>query len=329
MNLESENIIRKLVFWVFAAIIMFSIAIALFTDFDKIQKAVALFSPFSIFIILFSVLINYLLRFIKWEFFLRRIDIIIPLKQSLWIFFSSFAMVLSPGKLGEIMKSLLLKSQFSIPISKSAPIVMAERITDLLGLSLIAAYGSSKFAFGGKMLFAAISIIFFFVICITRPGFWQWIDKNILARFARLAKVRNSVKALEESSGNLLSPFSLLVTVPLSAVSWAGEGVALYFIFLALKVDVPDLLAVSLFAHSFSSIAGAFSFLPGGLLVTEGILGVFFVKIVGIAEANAVTATLMIRTATLWFAVFLGTTVFIAGKGRLGASSQKKAETQL
>lgn len=77
-------------------------------------------------------------------------------------------------------------------------------------------------------------------------------------------------------------------------------------------LELQNLLAVSLFAHAFSSIAGAISFLPGGLLVAEGSMGAFFVY-AKVPDATAVSAIFLIRAVTLWFAVILGTVVFMLG----------------
>ena len=173
--------------------------------------------------------------------------------------------------------------------------------------------GSSHFAFGGGTILTASLLIGCGVLLMTRPAFWHWIDRALIQRFARLQRFRPSLRVLEESTGNLLSLTALGLMVPMSALSWAGEGLALYFIFGALGVDRPELLGISLFAHAFSSILGALSFIPGGLFVTEGTLGMFFVY-VGIAREQAVSATLLIRAVTLWFAVILGTIVFLFGR---------------
>ena len=64
-------------------------------------------------------------------------------------------------------------------------------------------------------------------------------------------------------------------------------------------------LAVVIYAGT--TIAGALSFLPGGLGVTEGAMTLALVE--GAAHfdrASAVAATLLTRLATLWFAVVLG-----------------------
>ncbi len=323
-----SGVIKRLGLWILLAGFLFLALATLFGDLGKVTALLKGMPPKLICYAILAVLFNYLLRFLKWTFFLRLIGVSVPTGQSLWIFLSAFTMVLSPGKLGEVMKSVLLKARYGLPVSRTAPVVLAERVTDLLGLFLLSIIGSSRFAFGGKTVAGVGLLLFSGVFLMTRASFWSWIDTAILAKVQRLGKLRGSFRVLEESTKNLLSPLSLLVSVPLSAVSWAGEGVALWLIFQALNVEIPELAGVSIFSHAFSSIVGALSFLPGGLMVTEGTLGVFFV-FVGIGRDQAVSATLLIRALTLWLAVILGTVVFLAGH-RPGDLSllDRKAEPQ-
>lgn len=261
-----------------------------------------------------AVLFNYLLRFAKWCYFLRLVGVKIPFWQNLWVFFSAFTMVLSPGKIGELVKSFLLRGRFNVPVAQTAPVVMAERVTDLLGLITLSLIGFSRFALGGRTIVVVTGFLTLAVLAITRPWLWQRLDE-IAARFPRLQGLRRPIRMVQHSLMDLFSLKSLLFTTILSAISWAGEGIALYLIFKALQVDMPNLLMISVFAHAFSSIVGALSFLPGGLLVTEGTLAMFFVY-GKIADAAAVSATFLIRAVTLWFAVILGTVVFLLGHKR-------------
>jgi uncharacterized protein (TIRG00374 family) len=69
--------------------------------------------------------------------------------------------------------------------------------------------------------------------------------------------------------------------------------------------DVPVGLATLIYAVT--TIAGALSFLPGGLLVTEAGMTLLLVQASrGVDQPTAVAATILTRLATLWFAVFLG-----------------------
>lgn len=309
-----SSIIFRLSLWLAVAAVLFLTATAMFADFDRVIELLRGISVQWLSLIILAVLFNYALRFAKWNWFLRLLNIRVPFKLNLWVFFSAFTMVLSPAKLGELIKSLLLKNRLGIPISTTAPIIMAERLTDLIGLLILCAVGFSQFAYGGKMLALTAFFIAAGVVCITRPSFWNLTDRA-LTLHSKLAGFKSAVKAMQQSTGSILNLKAMIVSVPLSAISWAGEGVALFMIFRAMGLQTDNLLALAIFAHAFGSIAGALSFFPGGLLVTEGAMGMFFV-FAAIPEAQAVSATFLIRALTLWFAVCLGTIVFAVGHQR-------------
>ncbi len=299
--------------WLFLVLVVALTVTALIADVGRVGAMVLAVSPGWLAAIVGAVCGNYALRFVKWAWFLRRLGLIVAWRDSVWIFFSAFTMVLSPGKLGELMKSLLLRSRYGFPVARTAPIVLAERLTDLLGLVVLGLLGSSRFTTGAGGLAVLGGLLFVGGLAITRPEFWRFLDRSVVGRFPRLARFRPSLRALEASSQHLLSLPSLAMMVPLSALSWAGEGVALYCIFRALGIELPELLGLSVFAHAVSSVLGALSFLPGGLGVTEGTLGGLFVY-AGVGREAAISATLLIRAVTLWFAVFLGTGVYLLGR---------------
>jgi uncharacterized protein (TIRG00374 family) len=75
-------------------------------------------------------------------------------------------------------------------------------------------------------------------------------------------------------------------------------------------VKLPWLAAV--FAYSASTIAGAVAMMPGGLGVTEGSMTAFLQALGGktMPPAVASAATILVRVATLWFAVAIGLAAF-------------------
>lgn len=311
-NTSIRSLLLRIIFAAALVCVFFLTVIVLVSDFDKVKSTLQSISLKWFLPIIIAVLFNYTLRFVKWNYFLHLLEIHLPIKQNIWIFFSAFTMALSPGKIGELVKSLLIKSRFDIPVAKTAPVIMAERITDLIGLLILGSIGFYKFGFGGKTLVAVASLIILGIVVISRPKFWEWIRNNI-AKISWLASFEQSIVSIESSTKNLLSLKSIIITTPLSAVSWAGEGVALFLIFKAMGTNnLPDLIFISLFAHAFSSIVGALSFIPGGLLATESSMGLFFVY-VSIPKEIAISATFAIRAVTLWFAIMVGTIVFLMG----------------
>ena len=72
---------------------------------------------------------------------------------------------------------------------------------------------------------------------------------------------------------------------------------------LTLGHALPAVPAIGIFA--FSTLAGALSFMPGGLGGTE-VTMIMLLRLFAIPLPIAVSATLIIQVVTLWFAVLLG-----------------------
>ena len=211
-------------------------------------------------------------------------------------------------------KSYLLKQTDGIPISRSAPIVLAERLTDVLAMILLASAGLVAYRYGWQvMAFILVSLLAFVALVQIRPlalGLLNWAERlPLIARFIQ------PLHHFYESSYQLLSLKSLLIAVGLGVISWGGECVALYVILVGLGIAAtPTLLQQASFAYASSSVLGAVSFLPGGLGVTDASL-TGLLLLTGITSDLTVAATLLIRLCTLWFGVSLGLmTLFVFRK---------------
>lgn len=77
-------------------------------------------------------------------------------------------------------------------------------------------------------------------------------------------------------------------------------------------LELPLLASFGIYGLAIS--IGALSFLPGGLGGTEATM-ILLLGLAGISTADAGAATIILRLATLWFAVLIGV-VATAGLGR-------------
>jgi uncharacterized membrane protein YbhN (UPF0104 family) len=266
------------------------LAIGLYADFGDLGEALAAFrwEWFPLALALTS--LNYLLRFWRWQRYLGHLGIEVPVGRSLSIFVAGLTMTISPAKLGEVLKSGLLRRAFDVPVMRSAPIVLVERITDALGLVLLASLsglwvGSAAYWPLALVVLAGVAAV---VVLLRGP---------FLARFVRLAVAREA--ALGLLSSRLLLGMSLL-----AALSWFFEGLAAYVCVRGLGLDVS--LATTTFVFCVASLAGALSFLPGGVGVAETSMTALFRVLSEVPRAGAAAATVLIRAATLWYAVAVG-----------------------
>jgi len=77
------------------------------------------------------------------------------------IFASGIIMSLTPAKVGELMKSQLLKEKAGIPRRNTIMVIFSERLTDAIGLTVLSVLSLSAFFL---QLWSVAIIVFFIVI---------------------------------------------------------------------------------------------------------------------------------------------------------------------
>ncbi|MFW9890012.1 MAG: lysylphosphatidylglycerol synthase transmembrane domain-containing protein, partial [Candidatus Thorarchaeota archaeon] len=138
---ESFVSLRKVLIFVFAGVILY-LAILFFREFDEILAALAAIEWWWVLPVMMGLsFLNYILRYIKWQYFLHRIDVNLSHADSFRIFLAGFTLTTSPGKIGEAVKAYFINDMDDTPIAKTVPIVVSERVTDLLAMVLLAMIG--------------------------------------------------------------------------------------------------------------------------------------------------------------------------------------------
>lgn len=299
---------KRLLLGVLLGVIVIS-AVLLITDANALADAVRAFNWRLTPLVVGLILGNYLLRFVKWQYYLGIIDVRnLSRRDSALIFVSGFTMVMTPGKVGELLKAYLVRERTGTDLSKMIPVVLIERLTDGMATLFLIGIGIVAFPLG-RPIFAAGLLAAAGVLILVRR---EKLVASILDRVRRTrfrARV-NSLEALYLSTRFLLEPRPLATAVGLGIVSWFGECLAFFVILTGLGIEPSwHLLLAATFVFGVSAWAGALSFLPGGLGATEAsavALLLLTIKDVNMVESVAVAATLLMRFATLWFGVFLG-----------------------
>jgi uncharacterized protein (TIRG00374 family) len=252
---------------------------------------------------------NYVLRFLKWEYYLARLEIRgIPKGESFLTFLSGFVLTVTPGKVGEVFKSLILFQLRGVPIARTAPIVVAERVTDLIGIIVLIAAGSVSFH--GGLVWASIGMaaVLSLLVFVASPA----LSEGILRLLPRLPGMLGRIfapvtpKLLEALTQLriLTTPRLLVLPTLLSICAWALEGIALWVIVRGFGEHAR--ISPTTFSYATATLAGALVPVPGGLGVTDKLIEELLMRLGGVPPAMATAAMLLTRLATLWFAVAVG-----------------------
>lgn len=295
------------------------------SDWEKVKVSLMAFPWIWFPVIIALTFANYIFRFFKWDSYLRRLDIHIRKTDSFIIFLSGLVGTITPGKIGELLKTLLLKNINGTEMSKSAPIVVAERLTDFVALAIISLAGIAIFTVGSNALVIAVVVLVLgsFIGIVSHRQLSLWLIK-IFEKLPVVGRFAQKLEIAYESTYLLFRLAPLSVATFWSLAAWMCECTGFWIVLKVLGVQCPILTA--LFIYAFGTIVGVVS--PGGLGVMDGsMVGMLQSKTIMGAEnkmemAMATAATMIVRIATLWFAVFVGIMTLLLFQKRFSGVSQ-------
>jgi uncharacterized protein (TIRG00374 family) len=278
------------------------VILTLFADIKELGGALAAFPPALLVPVAVLSLLNYLLRFLKWQWFLTRLDAAPPAGESMLVTLAGFALTVTPGKVGEFIKAWLLKQGRGTPYRVTFPVLLLDRFLDFLALFFLSCLGLS-FGLFSPWLLALPILAMAAAIVLLRSRMLMLPLLGLLKRFRFAAGVGEKLDDLYNNGRALLSFPVLLGGTIISAAAWFCEGAGFYLVARALGGGFPLLTGV--FIYSVSTVGGALTMLPGGLGVTEGGLaglGAVF----GMTASASVGTAIICRLLTLWLGVGMG-----------------------
>ena len=294
-------------------------AIFLFTsDFGIISEKISNFKIYYLPLILLLVTVSWIPLIIRWQFLLKTSEIYIPFTKSILVYLSGSALQITPGQIGELIKAQILKTGFNIPRTKTAPVVLVEKVYDLIGAIIASIIGIIILELEIYLIIFAIfvlALIFFFIYY--KPAFEFFLKQIIKMKF--FSKYTENILESYEIIKKITTPQIAICSISLSITYWFIVSIAVYYTLLAFDIDILNYLKV-LSIFTTSTILGAITFIPGGIGVTEGSIAGFF-TLEGINMSTALVLSVMIRIVTLWYNVSIG---FIALKFSSGFSFQQK-----
>lgn len=305
---EYLNLVKRITKYIglvlLASFVVFLI-IAYFGGIDKVINIIESANPYFYLLAFLSVLAGYLIRFIKWNYYLKKMDIIIPKGKSLAVYLSMYSMDLTPGKIGRVLVSYTLNRITDNRVIKIIPIVTFDIFTDFLGvaiLSLVAAVYFNAYLIEVIIIDFVLMLPYLFLI---NSKFYRFIRKVIKSdRFIRLFTLYGDEYYSSQSVLN--TPKTYLISILVSVPAAFLNGLALYFSLLAIHIKIVPSMFKTVFVSSVTLLFGMITGIPGNLGVTDGSLVALVSTIFFVRTSVASAATIMARFATLWFGVLLG-----------------------
>lgn len=299
---SSQRLPLRAVFWSVALAALGYLGLSLWAGWRDVVAAVVQVGPWVLAGLLALSLVNYLLRFLRWARYLALLEAPVPWRINLDAYFAGFALTTSPGKVGEMLRSVLLKPH-GVPPAASVAAFFAERVSDLLAILVLAAVGLWAYAPARPIVGLALAAVVVALLLVQWTALIAAIDRWAQARPQKWARLVVKLCEVVLHFRRCFSLPAMGMGLALGVVAWFAEGLGFWWLLLALDHPLP--LSTAVFIYAFAMLVGALSFLPGGLGGSEAAM-VALLSLNGFPEASAVSATLICRLATLWFAVGLG-----------------------
>lgn len=290
-------------------LITISITVALYlvwffwAGWESILQALAKFNWIILPICFLLSFVNYVIRFTKWQYYLDLLGIPLKKNVSFQVFLAGMTMSATPGKLGEVFKAYLVKEINGTPLSQTAPIVLAERITDFISFLILSLLGITLLPDGLTVFLVCLAVVILILALIGWKRGAEW----ILGQLSHVPVLNNhSGKFITayENTYALIRPWPLIWATGISVVSWFMESLAFYLIIRGFGYNLP--ITQVTFIYAFATILGAVLMTPGGIGPTEGTMGGLLMLLGKVPDEVAASATVLIRLCTLLFGITLG-----------------------
>lgn len=258
------------------------------------------------------------IRTIRWCFFIKQIDNRVPLKSSVLYYLAGFAFIFSPARLGEIFKSTYIKRDFGISISKTATIVLVERLYEIIGIIMILSIGLSLIEFNLIILAIPFVILIFMIIILLNKKFFVRLFEY-LSKINWIKKLTPNLEESYETAFRLMKPKSICVGISTSFFVILLQSITIFLIITGLEQDME--FEKMLVIYPTSMFISAISMIPAGIGVFEGSLIGLLVYFEIPFEIGITTAVLVRLIATGLFGVIGIVFLKIVSKRNINFSS--------
>ena len=328
-NAPKPNLIARFRTWVVVAIAIGALLYlggAIAADLDRVSASLGQFQWSILVPVCALTFLNYGLRFVKWRYLLRRLGVDMPLGEDALNFTAGLAMVISPGKAGELLKPYVVRARTGVPMATTIPALVTERLTDGIAMLILAGFSVGAYA-ADKVHYLTIpaAVIGFGLLILAHEGLSLWSVRQ-LSRVYGLRGVAAKMEEMLVSLRRCVAPWPLLLTLVLSIIAWGAECYGYLLVFKGLGYPDVD-LEVAVFLYAFATVAG--SAMPGGLGVADGVLAGGAVSLIqGITQPVSVAAAILIRVCTLWIGVAIGALALLRLSTLLGGIALERDEAE-
>lgn len=283
------------------------IGLAAATGWEETMAQIARLTLWQGAILLALSLVNYLFRGLRWHLFARRLDLPTTLTQDIRHFLGGFAMIVTPGRVGELVRMRWLKRETGWNYERTAPLALMDRASDLAAMAIILALSVAIAAGGMTSALPVAALALLAAWTATHPRLLAAVVTRFYRLTGRFPRLFARVRIAARSLGRFTNAGTVLPALALGVTGWFAEGYAFHLLLGWMGADIGLWKAIGIFV--FATLAGGLTGAPGGVGGAEAAM-IALLALDGVPMEISVPATAIIRVTTLWFALGLGLLVF-------------------
>ena len=278
-------------------------AYVLGADISRAAARISDISAASVLVLLSATAVNAGLRTARWSLYLRATGHTLPSSAVVMTYLAGFAFTVSPGKAGEAGRALLLKP-YGVRYAGTAGLCLAERFLDVVIVAGLGSMIATHFPGGLWLAAGTWAVLAIAYAALRAPS----LALRLLSRAAEIAHTgtRRVTRGLVETlrvGGSMLGGPLLIWGALLGLLGWGAEATGVWLLAAAFGLQASWDLIAGIYAASL--LAGAASFLPGGVVGTEAAMAALLIA-TGVDTNTAIAVTLVARTGTLGFSMMIG-----------------------
>ncbi len=252
---------------------------------EALSADLARIRPLGVAVVLSLTAIWLFLRFLRWQYLLRRAGVRIPIRASGSIYLAGLVGTATPAYLGEVVRPVLIRRRFSVPLRRTVPVWIVERAMDvgiLLVVLLLTTTDPRVHLISGVGLAVAL---------VALAGGVLWGGKR---RWA--------------GAWGVVKPGPLGVALGASAALWLVAGALPAAAAMTLGASLPPTSSEAVFAGA--TLGGALSLMPAGM-GSVGSLAILSLQERGFELHLAVAVVSVMRVGSAGVALAVGVAALV------------------
>jgi uncharacterized protein (TIRG00374 family) len=262
-----------------------------------------------------AALVSYGLRLVRFQYFLSRSGVDLPLHSTFVVQAVGFALSVTPGHVGEVFKLHLIKQRVGTPVAKTAPLLLLDRMTEGGGFFILAVLSGitlpvwrARTPTPSIVLLALVAMLAFALIQ------RRWAHEGVISVIKRveataLSRFVPHLQNLWQGMEVTFTTSQIIGGLALSTVARSADGIVV--LLAARMMGVSLSLPTAVFILAVSGLTGGVSLLPAGIGATETTM-VGLLVLAGASFGTGLGIALTVRLFVLWSWVALGLGVAVA-----------------